>query len=80
MGSCNRTPPKFTRHPAITTPSAKPERARRNVKICGRASLMRNHTGIMEPIRCKFLLHKKERWKTMSCPRLPTNQQMDKKE
>jgi hypothetical protein len=63
----------------MTSP-VKPKGARRNAKIRGRASLKRNHKRIMEPVRCKLLFHKEERWEATSCPGLPTNQQMDDKE
>jgi hypothetical protein len=80
MGSCNRTPPKPTKHLAIMAPSTKPKRTRRDAKIHRGTSPMRNHTRIMKPVRCKLLFHKKERRKITPCPRLSTNQQMDKKE
>jgi hypothetical protein len=77
MGPCNRTSPECTKHSAITTPSTEPKRARRNAKIRGRTSPMRNYTRIMEPIHCELLLYKEERQKITPRPRLPTHQQMD---
>jgi hypothetical protein len=60
------------------TPPIESKGARRNAEVHRRASPMRDHMRIMEPVCCKFLLYKEERWKIMSCPRLPTHQQMDK--
>jgi hypothetical protein len=78
MGPRNRTLSECTRHSAITTPSIEPKGTRGDAKVCRRTPLMRNHTRIMEPIRCKFLLYKEERREIVPRPRLSTYQQMDK--
>jgi hypothetical protein len=77
MGPHDRTPPECARHSAITTPSIEPKRMRGDAKVCRRTPLTRNHTRIMEPICCKFLLYKEERREIAPCPRLSTYQQMD---
>jgi hypothetical protein len=70
MGPRDRTPPEHARYFASTTPSVESDGTKRNAEVCRRTSSMRNHSRIMEPIRCKLLFHKKERWKVMPHPRL----------
>jgi hypothetical protein len=79
MGPRDRTPPKRTRHFAITTPSTEPKRTRGDAKVCRRTPSTRNYTRIMEPVHCK-LLYKEEGQETMPHPGLSTYQQMDKEE
>ena len=60
MGPCDRTSTWCTSNPTGPTPPTKPRRIGRNVKICSRTSQKRNHSRIVEPLRCQLLLHKEK--------------------